>query len=108
MVRGSHDTDLGHIEQPSLKVTVFDSGSARAEGKVDRLTVAIFGSGHANLSRLAAAHVEVMIAGSGDVTVAPSDELKVNIMGSGDVRLTTHPARIERRIMGSGRVVEAR
>jgi len=108
MVRGSHDTDLGHIEQPSLKVTVFDSGSATAEGKVDRLTVAIFGSGHANLSRLAAAHVEVMIAGSGDVTVAPSDELKVNIMGSGDVRLTTHPARIERRIMGSGRVVEVR
>jgi hypothetical protein len=107
MVRGNHDTDLGHIEQPSLKVTVFDSGSMTAEGKVDRLTVAIFGSGHANLGRLRAAHVDVMIAGSGDVTVAPGDALKVNIMGSGDVRLTTHPARIERRIIGSGTVIEA-
>jgi hypothetical protein len=29
-------------------------------------------------------------------------------MGSGDVRLTSHPANIERHMMGSGRVVEAR
>jgi hypothetical protein len=38
--------------------------------------------------------------------VAPSEELQVSIMGSGDVHLLTHPARIERSIVGSGRIVE--
>jgi len=44
--------------------------------------------------------------GSGDAIVAPSEKLAANIMGSGDVHLRTHPARIERQIMGSGRVIE--
>ena len=107
-VRGSHDADLGHIEQPDLKVTVLDSGSVTADGKVDRLSVQVMGSGHADLGRLAARRVEVTIAGSGDVTVAPSEELKVTIMGSGSVHLLTKPARIERSIMGSGNIIEAR
>jgi len=106
-VRDNHNVDLGHIEQPSLKVTVLSSGSVIADGRVDTLTVQVMGSGHVNLGRLLARRVEVTIAGSGDVAVAPSDELKVTIMGSGDVRLMTRPAQIERRIMGSGRIIEA-
>jgi hypothetical protein len=104
-IRDNHNLDLGHIEQPSLKVTVLSSGSARAEGKVDTLSVQVMGSGHVNLGRLAAREVHVTIAGSGDVTVAPSDELKVNIMGSGDVHLTTRPAKLEQQIMGSGHII---
>jgi hypothetical protein len=104
-VRNNQNVDLGHIEQPSLKVTVLSSGSATADGRVDTLSVQVMGSGHVNLGRLAAREVHVSIAGSGDVTVAPSDELKVNIMGSGDVHLTTRPAQIERRIMGSGHII---
>jgi hypothetical protein len=46
--------------------------------------------------------------GSGSVTVAPSEELKVTIMGSGNVHLLTRPASIQRQIMGSGRIIEER
>ena len=106
MVPGNRDVDLGHIERPSLNVTVASSGSLTAEGKVDRLTVNVMGSGHANLGKLAARSVSVMVMGSGDATVAPSEKLSANIMGSGDVHLTSHPASIERSIMGSGRVIE--
>jgi hypothetical protein len=106
-VRNSQNVDLGHIEQPSLKVTVLSSGSVIADGRVDTLTVQVMGSGHVNLGRLLARRAEVTIAGSGDVAVAPNDELKVTIMGSGDVRLMTRPAQIERRVMGSGRIIEA-
>ncbi len=104
-VLNHHDADLGHIEQQNLKVSVLASGSATAEGKVDRLIVNVMGSGRANLGRLAARQVRVTIAGSGDVTVAPSDELKVTIMGSGDVHLTTRPAKIRQQIMGSGQII---
>jgi len=98
--------DLGHIERESLNVTIADAGSLTAEGKVDRLNINVMGSGHANLGKLAARRVSVTVMGSGSATVAPSKKLSANIMGSGDVHLTTRPGRIERSIMGSGRVIE--
>ncbi len=106
--RGSRDIDLGHIEQKSLKITIANSGSVTAEGKVDDLTITVLGSGDAKLGKLAARNVTVQIMGSGDVTTAPSEELKATIMGSGDVRLRTRPARTERHIMGSGEIIEPR
>jgi len=107
-VRGNRDSDLGHVDQKSLKITIADSGSVMAEGKVDDLTVSILGSGHARLGKLAARNVSVEVMGSGDATVAPSDELNATIMGSGDVHVTTRPKQIRRMIMGSGRITEER
>lgn len=108
MVRGDKDTDLGHVDRQSLTVTVANSGTTTAEGKVDTLNVTVLGSGHADLGKVAARRVVVAIMGSGRATVAPGEELKVTIMGSGDVHLLTKPAKIERSIMGSGQIVEGR
>ena len=108
MVRGDKDIDLGHVERQSLTVTVANSGTITAEGKVDTLNVTVLGSGHADLGKVAARRVVVAIMGSGRATVAPGEELKVTIMGSGDVHLLTKPAKIERSIMGSGQIVEGR
>jgi hypothetical protein len=107
-LRGSGDSDLGHIDQKSLKITVANSGSVTAEGKVDELSVTVLGSGDAKLGKLAARNVSVQIMGSGEVTIAPREELKVTIMGSGDVHLLTRPARVQRSIMGSGHIIEER
>ena len=90
----------------SLSITIANSVSITAEGKVDRLTVNVMGSGHANLGKLTARTATVMVMGSGSATVAPSEKLTANIMGSGDVHLVTRPASIQRSIMGSGRVIE--
>ncbi|HWU54117.1 MAG TPA: DUF2807 domain-containing protein [Rhizomicrobium sp.] len=105
-VHGHRDVDLGHIERAALNVTVADSGSLTAEGKVDRLTVNVLGSGDVRLGKLAARSVTVSIMGSGSATLAPSESLTATIMGSGDVHLATRPAQIQRNIMGSGRIVE--
>lgn len=105
-VRGSRDADLGLIDQKSLKITIANSGSVTAEGKVDALAITVLGSGDAKLGKLAARNVTVQIMGSGEVTTAPSEELKVTIMGTGNLRLLTRPARIERAIIGPGRIIE--
>ena len=52
MVRGDEDVDLGHVEQQSLTVTVANSGSTTAEGKVDTLNVTIWDQAMPNLGRL--------------------------------------------------------
>ena len=107
VVRGSRHVDFGHIEQQDVKISVLHSGSATAEGNVDELTVNVMGSGKANLGKLSARKLKVTIAGSGDAIIAPTEEVKITIMGSGSVRLLTRPAKIERTIMGSGRIIEA-
>lgn len=102
----SNDVDLGHVERDKLNITIAASGSATAEGKVDRLTVSVLGTGKANLGKLAARSVTVAIMGSGEATIAPRDEAKITIMGSGDVHLLTRPGRIQRTVVGSGRIIE--
>ena len=92
----------------ALRWMLGGAGSATAEGRVDNLTVRISGSGKARLGKLMARRVRVTVAGSGDATIAPQDEAHVTILGSGDVYLATRPRRIERRIMGSGNIIEAR
>jgi hypothetical protein len=107
VVKGSRSVDFGHIERDDVKITVLHSGSASAEGNVDDLTVNVMGSGKADLGKLSARKLNVTIAGSGNATIAPTEDVKITIMGSGSVRLLTKPGKIERTIMGSGRVIEA-
>ena len=106
LVKGGQDIDLGHIDQKTLTVTIPGSGKMRAEGKVESLTVNIFGSGKADLTRLAAGNVAVHIFGSGDAFVAPSGSVSVSINGSGTVHLRTKPRSVSQSVTGSGTVVE--
>ncbi len=106
-VTGHETVDLGHIEQDELTVNVLSQGAVTATGRVKRLKVSLAGSGEARLGGLQTGDADVSIAGSGDVTIAPSGDVRVNIMGSGDVRLATHPKSITRSVTGSGRVIEA-
>lgn len=106
LVKGSQNLDQGHLDQKSLNITIPGSGKIRAEGKVENLTVTIFGSGKADLAKLSAGNVKVSIFGSGRADIAPSDNVEVAIKGSGTVHLRTKPRSISRSLLGSGQVVE--
>lgn len=106
VVNGSQNIDLGHIDQPKLTVTLASSGEITGEGKVDQLTVRALSSGRAHLGKLVARKVMVILAGSADVTIAPTAEAQISILGSGNVHLMTRPPVIGRNIVGSGRIIE--
>lgn len=108
VITGHGSQDLGRFDGGDVNLTISGSGSATAEGRVDNLTVRISGSGKAHLGKLLARSAQVTIMGSGDATIAPQDEAHVTILGSGDVYLATRPQRIERNILGSGDIIEAR
>jgi hypothetical protein len=108
VLRGSRETNFGRIERDSAKISVMNSGTATAEGKVDRLTVNVMGSGNAQLGKLSARDITITVAGSGEATIAPGESANITILGSGKVYLQTRPQRIDRRIMGSGQIIEAR
>jgi hypothetical protein len=106
MVHGSRAADFGHIERETAKISVMSSGSATAEGKVDRLQVNVMGSGRARLGNLAARDAAVTVAGSGSAVISATGNVKITILGSGNVQLLAKPERIDRHILGSGRIIE--
>ncbi|MFO1248736.1 MAG: DUF2807 domain-containing protein [Alphaproteobacteria bacterium] len=106
LVKGGTRTDLGHIDQKTLSVTIPGSGKITAEGKVENLSVNIFGSGKADFSKLAATNVEVHIFGSGDAFVAPSGNLTASVKGSGTVHVRTKPKTFDQSVLGSGKILE--
>jgi hypothetical protein len=104
---GAGKVILENIGQPELALGISGSGSLRAQGSVDRLTVSIAGSGSANLADLAVKQLTVKVSGSGNIEAAPKDAADVRISGSGDVRLLTHPEHLSTHISGSGRIRQA-
>jgi hypothetical protein len=106
-IAGSGNLVMENLSQPELALSISGSGSMRAQGNVDRLSVKISGSGNARLGELAAKQATVHISGSGKVEASPKDQADVTISGSGDVKLLTRPADLRSKVSGSGRVSQA-
>jgi hypothetical protein len=101
-ISGSAQVLLGRLNQDELHLAISGSGSASAEGRVDRLELAIAGSGHAELGQLAVRSADVHISGSGGATLAPREDANIMVSGSGGVRLMSRPARLRQMVSGSG------
>lgn len=100
---GSGETSLQDVEGKSLQVSLEGSGTIKAAGKVDDLSVEVVGSGRYSGRNLATRRAEVSITGSGDAVVAAHEELHADITGSGEITYLGTP-RIRKSITGSGSV----
>lgn len=102
VLNGSQELSITGYDQPDLAVEINGPGTVSAAGKAQALTLAIAGSGDANLADLAVRDATVSIAGSGDAELSPTGAARVDIAGSGDVTLTVKPASLSSNIDGSG------
>lgn len=102
VLNGSQQLSITGYAQPDMAVEINGSGTVSASGKTEVLTLAIAGSGDADLGDLATRDASVSIAGSGDAELAPTGAAQVEIAGSGDVTLTVKPASLSSSIDGSG------
>lgn len=105
-LQGSGDLSIRDYDQPTLDLAVRGSGSIDADGRARSTTVAIAGSGDADLETLETTDATVDVNGSGDVRVGPTGKATVRVAGSGDVALTRRPAQLDQRIDGSGDVTQ--
>ena len=106
-IAGSGNLVMENVNQPELDLRISGSGSMRAQGSVDRLTVNVAGSGDARLGELVAKQATVHISGSGKVEASPKDQADIKISGSGDVKLLSRPADLRSKVSGSGRITQA-
>jgi hypothetical protein len=106
-IAGSGNLVMENVSQPELTLRISGSGSMRAQGAVDHLTVNVSGSGDARLGELLAKQATIHISGSGKVEASPKDQADISISGSGDVKLLTRPADLRSKVAGSGRITQA-
>ena len=102
-VGGSGDVQLGIIQARDLSARVAGSGHVSVAGDVDRLEVAISGTGTVAAARLRAKRASVSISGSGRATTWPRESLEARINGVGEIAYYGDPV-VEKRIAGVGSV----
>jgi hypothetical protein len=104
---GSGRLAITGYHQDALTLDLSGHSDVSVKGEAKTLALDITGSADTDLAGLAVKDAIVTIEGSGQATIAPTDSAKLDISGSGDVTLTTHPARLESNISGSGAVHQA-
>jgi hypothetical protein len=99
---GSGDVK-GVFNAPEISLDLAGSGDIELKGETRDVTISLAGSGNCNASALLAETADVNIAGSGNVDLHASRELKANIIGSGNVYYKGDPA-VSTSKIGSGTV----
>lgn len=98
------DVQLGRLDQDRLNLAISGTGRASAEGRIERVDLAISGSGDADLGRAAVQRANIHISGSGNAAISPREEANVRVSGSGNVRMASSPPRLHQSVSGSGGV----
>jgi len=104
---GSGDIRLPELRGQELDVEVNGSGNVRVNGRFDRQSVVVTGSGSYRANDLVTTAADVMVTGSGDAHVLASDSLSARVMGSGQIRYAGS-AKVSESVTGSGRIVAQR
>jgi Putative auto-transporter adhesin, head GIN domain len=105
-VKGHDTLIIENFDQEELRIATTGWAEVKATGRARTVHLELLGSGWADLSQVDAGGAEVTLTGLRNAVVAPRDWAKIS--GNGDVILTTEPARLSKRLHGSGRVIRAR
>lgn len=89
-----------------LNVSVPGAGTIRGSGDVQRLEIALGGTGDIELAELVAGAVTVTLSGAGNVHVHATDSLDATVSGTGSVFYAGDPASVSQAITGTGVIVE--
>lgn len=100
--QGSADIVVTGVQGQRLAIESLGSGELSLAGRVDALELDVQGSGDVDAKALTATQARVTVHGSADVDVLVEESLDAQLNGSGDITYRGNPAKVERRINGSG------
>ena len=101
-IAGRSDLGLEKMNQASVKIDIAGTGTVRAEGKIDDVSIRIAGVGHADFRKVASLTTRVELAGVGSADIAPTDTATIKIAGPSTVNLHSNPKNLDTQIAGPG------
>jgi hypothetical protein len=103
-ISGRNRLEIEGYDQARLRLDVSGDADVRATGQTEVVELDLSGSGDVDVGALKSKGAEVDISGAAEAVIAPMDWAKLDISGAGDVRLLTHPPRLETDVSGAGKV----
>jgi len=100
---GSGDIIL-NVDVESASASISGAGDLTLKGKATNLKTRVAGSGDFHGFKLDSVNVDASIAGSGDIGVNCSGELKARVAGSGDIEYRGNPTKEDTKVSGSGSI----
>lgn len=100
---GSGDIKL-RVNAREINSNIAGSGDVHLKGACRKLNADLAGSGDLHGLDLKCEIADLNIAGSGDMKVNTSENIKVRIAGSGDVEYLGKPKNVDKKVIGSGTV----
>ena len=101
---GSGTVTVTGLDELDVTVMLSGSGRVRAKGSTYKLTVAVTGSGQAELSQLVADDAVAVVAGSGEISVTATDSLVAAVPGMGSIVYGGNPSDVTTAVTGIGTI----
>jgi hypothetical protein len=101
---GANALTIEDYKQDKIALDISGAAEVSATGETGDVDLEISGTGDVDLGGLKAKSADVKISGAGGATIAPTDAANLDISGMGDVRLLTHPTKLQTHISGAGRI----
>lgn len=94
----------GSVETQKLEMSISGSGDIELSGSAKEQDISISGSGDLEAMELKSSFAKIKISGSGNASVAVSEELDARVSGSGDIRFAGNPQKQIIKTTGSGSI----
>jgi len=92
------------VSAQNVSSAISGSGNIDLIGKTDLLKCSISGSGDIRAYELTSNDADIRIAGSGNIKINVSENLKARIAGSGNIYYKGNPKKQDTKVSGSGNV----
>jgi hypothetical protein len=106
-IDGSGTIAFDTLDADSVVASIHGSGHLSAAGRADSLEVMVAGSGNVSASKLESRSATITLAGSSTAAVWAKDELNATVAGSGEINYYGKP-QVSSTVAGSGRIRQAR
>ena len=101
---GSGSFTVTGLSADSVKIDLPGSGSIHVTGEANQVNVSLNGSGIVSCKELKAQNATVRLNGSGNISVYASSSLDATIGGSGNILYSGSPAKLNKKVFGSGTI----
>ena len=91
------------LEVETVEVDLSGAGNLVLSGNADAANMITAGAANVSATSLQTRDTSIELSGAGDIDVAVTDYLRVDVFGAGRVRYTGNPT-VQRNVSGVGRV----
>lgn len=100
-ITGLGTIDVEGVSAKALDVSIAGTGALKLAGKVDKLNLAIDGTGEVRAKQLVAGEVAVTVGGTAKASLHASKSFDANVTGTAMMKVAGNPQHVHKNVSGT-------